>query len=306
MWKLCTCVCFQIRHPQIQWFTSFSYIFLIIRWFILGDVPHVHVWNSMCSIFFGCIAVKPLAPEEELQDDEETKELIMQILQRIAPWPHQQYPMVQGCYFSYAVHAACSKRLFPAPSAQLSQWLLPRPNNTVPLMVIFVRSLFQGEGLTSHWYKTLWQLILTCSLLELWFDRFCSVRSWSGNDPKEGIRGKAEDICLCRSRVSGEGERESNLQLIDVGCCSSGCVPMRSQDYNAQLQLQVAEIENSKLLSLQWPMLEDAAAIWLWHILWIIMAHYGYNYNYIYYTYTTSLYNNQHRYGTIIYYSNRQ
>jgi hypothetical protein len=36
---------------------------------------------------------------------------------------------------------------------------------------------------------------------------------------------------------------------------------MRSQDYNAQLQLQVAEIENSKLLSLQWPMLEDAAAV---------------------------------------------
>jgi hypothetical protein len=35
--------------------------------------------------FFWCIAVKPLVPEEELQDDEETKELIMQILQRIAP-----------------------------------------------------------------------------------------------------------------------------------------------------------------------------------------------------------------------------
>lgn len=44
------------------------------------------MFETQCvRFFFGCIAVKPLAPEEELQDDEETKELIMQILQRIAP-----------------------------------------------------------------------------------------------------------------------------------------------------------------------------------------------------------------------------
>lgn len=111
-----------------------------------------------------------------------------------------------------------------------------------------------------------------------------------------GCPERARENRICSTAVS----------LIDVGCFSSGCVPMRSQDYNAQLQLQVAEIENSKLLSLQWPMLEDAAAIWLWHILCIIMAYYGYSYNYIYYTHTTSVYNNPHRYRIIIYYSNRQ
>ena len=140
------------------------------------------------------VAVQPilaLQPEEELQDDEETKELILQILQRIAPRWH----------LSCCSQHVCSKGI---QCAVVLAWLWPNPKEYC-WWWLFVRSLFQVEGLTSHWYKTLWQYILTCSLLEPCFDPFCSGYSWNGNEPKEGIRGKAEDIRLCR-RVWGVGD----------------------------------------------------------------------------------------------------